>query len=72
MRRAASTPSSTGIFTSRIARSGLPLAGEHDGLAAVARFEDLVPGAFEHAAQVEPDNRLVFGDQDPHRAPPGW
>jgi len=35
-------------------------------------IEHFVPRAFEYAAQVEPDNRLVFGDQNPHRAPPGW
>src|SRR5262249_47738840 len=46
---------------------GLVLAGELDGLLAVARLGDhLVAGALEQAAQVEPDDRLVFRYQDLH------
>ena len=47
----------------------LVLAGERDRLLAVARLgDDLVAGALEQVAQVEPDDRLVFGDQDAHSA----
>ena len=43
------------------------LAGERDGLLAVPRLgDDLVPAALQQVAQVEPDDRLVLGDQDPH------
>ena len=64
---AASIPSRRGIRTSRMARSGSWLAGERDRLLAVARLGDhLVAGALEQVAQVEADDRLVFGDQDAH------
>ena len=44
---------------------GLLGAGERDRLLAVARLgADLVPGALEHVAQVEADDRLVLGDED--------
>src|SRR5256886_17458882 len=40
---------------------------ELDSLDAVAGLgANLEPGAPEHLDQVEPDDRLVFGDQDPH------
>ena len=43
------------------------LAGERDRLLAVAGFgDDLVAAAFQQVSQVEPDDRLVLGDQDPH------
>ena len=43
------------------------LARERDGLLAVARLgDDLVARALEQVAQVEPDDRLVFCDQDAH------
>ena len=46
----------------------LELARKADGLLAVARLaHDLVPGPLEQPAQVEADDRLVLGDQDPHR-----
>src|SRR2546430_4764907 len=42
---------------------------ELDSLDAVAGLgADLEPGASEHLDQVEPDDRLVFGDQDAHRS----
>ena len=42
-------------------------ACELDRLDPVPRLAaDLVPRALEHRAQVEPDDRLVLGDQDPH------
>jgi hypothetical protein len=41
---------------------------ELDSLDAVAGLgADLEPSAPKHLDQVEPDDRLVFGDQDPHR-----
>jgi hypothetical protein len=44
------------------------LARERDSLLAVAGLRaDLEPGTGEHLDEVEPDDRLVFGDQDPHR-----
>ena len=47
---------------------GLVLAGERDRLLAVTRLgDDLVACALEQLAQVEADDRLVFGDQDAHR-----
>ena len=47
---------------------GLELARERDRLLAVARLAgDLVAGPLEQVAQVEPDDRLVLGDQDAHR-----
>ena len=46
---------------------GLVLAGELHSLLTVACLgTNLEPGASEHLDQVEPDDRLVFGDQDPH------
>ena len=46
---------------------GLELARERDRLLAVARLADhLVPRPLEQPAQVEADDRLVLGDQDPH------
>ena len=52
-----------------MARSGCLGARELDGLLAVLRLgADLEPGALEQLAQVEADDRLVLGDQDPHRA----
>ena len=43
------------------------LAGERHRLLAVLRLRhDLVPGALEEPAQVEPDDRLVLGDEDSH------
>ena len=44
---------------------------ELDRLLAVAGLgAHLEPGALEQLAQVEPDDRLVLGDQDPRRH--GW
>src|SRR5262249_976899 len=46
---------------------GLVLAGELHGLLPVARLgDDLVARALEQPPQVEPDDRLVLGDQDLH------
>ena len=43
------------------------LAGERDRLLAVVRLgDDLVAGALEQPAQVEADDRLVFGEEDAH------
>ena len=44
-------------------------AGERDRLLAVARLgADLEAGALEQRAEVEPDDRLVLGDQDAQRS----
>ena len=41
-------------------------AGQEDGFFAVAGLgADLETGVLEQGSEVEPDNRLVFGDQDP-------
>ena len=41
---------------------------ELDGLDAVARLRaDVEAGRLEHASQVEADERLVLGDENPHR-----
>ena len=46
---------------------GRVLAGEGDRLLAVASFgDDLVTRPFEQVTKVEPDDRLVLRDQDPH------
>src|SRR5204862_7096888 len=38
-----------------------------DGFFPVSRLrDDVEPGADEQVAQVEPDDRLVLGDEDPH------
>jgi hypothetical protein len=48
---------------------GLLRPRELDRLQAILRLRaDLEPGALEQRAQVEPDDRLVLGDQDPHPA----
>ena len=42
-------------------------AGKRYRLFAVAGLgADLEPGALEQGPEIEPDDRLVFGDQDPH------
>ena len=46
---------------------GLELAGQLDRLHAVARLTaDLEAGLLEQRAQIEPDDRLVLGDEDSH------
>ena len=48
---------------------GLGLARELDGLLAVARLgADLEAGRLEQALEVEPDERLVLGDEDTRHA----
>jgi hypothetical protein len=45
----------------------LVVAGERDRLLAVACLrDDVVSRPLEQGTQVEPDNRLVFRDQDAH------
>ena len=63
IRSAAAMPSRTGIFTSRITRSGRSSLGQLDGLGPVAGLaDDVVPLLGEHLREVHPDQRLVLGD----------
>ena len=65
IRSAAAMPSSTGIFTSRMTRSGPQLLGEVDGLLAVAGLaHDVVSLVGQHLGEVHADQRLVLGDHD--------
>ena len=51
---------------SKIATSGLRLAGELDRLEPVSRLADDVDAVLlQHLLQIEADDRLVFGDQNP-------
>ena len=62
---AAEMPSRTGILTSRMTRSSLSSSASAYGALAVAGLaDDVVPLFFEHLFQVEPDERLVLGDND--------
>ena len=61
---AAAMPSTFGIFTSMITRSGRSCAGQLDRLLAVAGLAcDDVALLGEHLGEVEPDQRLVLDDQ---------
>ena len=54
-----------GILMSRMARSGLSVADELDGLVAAAGLaDDLVALFLEDLLEVEPDDRLVLGEHD--------
>ena len=72
---AAAMPSSTGIFTSRITRSGRSVLGQLDGPGTVAGLaDDVVALLAEHLGEVHADQRLVLGDHDVRRAAAedGW
>ena len=65
---AADSPSRTGIWMSRITRSGTSVRRPVDGLLTVTDLgDDLVPLLLEHLLEVEADERLVLGDEDPGR-----
>ena len=67
IRRAASIPSSFGIFTSSSARSGSSLRASATASSPSLRLgDDLEAALLEQLPQVEPDDRLVFRDQNPH------
>ena len=54
-----------GILMSRIARSGLSVADELDGLVAAAGLaDDFVALFLEDLLEVEPDDGLVLGEDD--------
>ena len=64
---AAEMPSSMGIFTSRITRSGRCSIGELDRRLPVAGLaDDGVALLLQHLLEVEADQRLVLGD---HHSP---
>ena len=66
---AALIPSSLGILTSITTRSGRSSRGQRDGRLAVAGLADDVVALFgQHLDQVEPDQRLVLGDDHAGRA----
>ena len=49
------------------------LSRERDRLLAVAGLRaDLEPGSLEQLAEVEADDRLVLGDEDPHATAPRY
>ena len=51
----------------RMREIGLVIARKRDRLLPVSGFgAHLEPGPRQHLDEVEPDERLVFGDQDPH------
>ena len=69
---AAESPSSTGILTSSRTRSGRSSVASRDGRAAVAGLaDDGVALLLEHLDEVHADERLVLGDQHPHRRADG-
>ena len=69
---AAVRPSMIGILMSRMTRSGSQLLGQpHRGLA-VSRLADHVVALLdEHLPEVEPDQGLVLGDENPPALPLG-
>ena len=65
---AADSPSSTGIWMSRMTRSGLQRLRLVDRLLPVADLgDDGVPLLLEHLLQVEADEGFVLGDEDTGR-----
>ena len=65
---AASMPSRRGILTSMITRSGLRLSARSTAFLPVAGLaDDLVAFFAQHLGQVQPDERLVFGDENTAR-----
>ena len=62
---AAAIPSTSGIFTSRITRSGRCSLGQLDGGGTVTGLtDDVVPLLGQHLCQVHPDEDLVLGHHD--------
>ena len=65
---AADNPSSTGIWMSRITRSGASSIARSHGLLPVTDLgDDLVPLLLEHLLEIETDECFVLGDEDPDR-----
>ena len=65
IRSAAAIPSSTGILTSRMTRSGRSSSASATAPGAVAGLaDDVVALLGEHLGEVHPDQRLVLGDDD--------
>ena len=65
IRSAAEMPSSTGILTSRMTRSGRRAVSQLHGRLAVAGLgHDLVPLFLQHLLEVQADQRLILGDHD--------
>ena len=63
MSRAAWRPSAPGILTSRITRSGLCVRDQLDGIVAAAGLPyDVVALVEQDLLQIQPDDRLVLGD----------
>ena len=61
-------PSRTGIFTSRITRSGRSSSASSTARLAVRGLaDDVVPLLGEHLGEVHADQRLVLGDDDAAR-----
>ena len=68
IRSAAEIPSSTGIFTSKMARSGLSAVTFSMAALAVGRLGDhRVALLFEHLLEIQADQRLIFRNNDTQR-----
>ena len=66
---AAEMPSSPGILTSRMTRSGRSSSASRPPLAVAGLADDVVALLREHLDEVEADQRLVLGDDDSSRLP---